>query len=351
MVGILLGFLALLLLVQIGNIAYLRRPAAAPTGPRPFVSVLIPARNEAANLRRLIPSLLDQAYDAFEVIVYDDASEDATWDVLQSFEDGRLRPVRGEGPPDGWVGKVHALFQAAKIARGDVYFFVDADAELLDKYALGRLIDRHRSLGEHGVLTGFTDLRGNGLLLVSLLPHTILTLLPWFLVDRVPSPLIGSLNGQCWIIEAGTYRRYAPHEHVRNEVLEDVAIGRYLKGEGVSSVMVDVRRELAIYMYGSFADAWRGFRKNAYLLIGGQVWTFLPWWAIYTFTFATAPFLWPDVLAAVYCLKILSDRAAGMPIWVTLLGPLAHVAGAVLQLDSAVSHWTGRAVWKGRRVG
>lgn len=188
MVGILLGFLALLLLVQIGNIAYLRRPAAAPTGPRPFVSVLIPARNEAANLRRLIPSLLDQAYDAFEVIVYDDASEDATWDVLQSFEDGRLRPVRGEGPPDGWVGKVHALFQAAKIARGDVYFFVDADAELLDKYALGRLIDRHRSLGEHGVLTGFTDLRGNGLLLVSLLPHTILTLLPWFLVDRVPSP-------------------------------------------------------------------------------------------------------------------------------------------------------------------
>lgn len=164
-------------------------------------------------------------------------------------------------------------------------------------------------------------------------------------------PLIGSLNGQCWIIEAGTYRRYAPHEHVRNEVLEDVAIGRYLKGEGVSSVMVDVRRELAIYMYGSFADAWRGFRKNAYLLIGGQVWSFLPWWAIYTFTFATAPFLWPDVLAAVYCLKILSDRAAGMPIWVTLLGPLAHVAGAVLQLDSAVSHWTGRAVWKGRRVG
>ncbi|MEX2399871.1 MAG: glycosyltransferase family 2 protein [Rhodothermales bacterium] len=347
----LLGIFTLLLIVQIGNIAYLRRPAAPPTGRRPFVSVLIPARNEAANLRRLIPSLLDQTCGDFEVLVYDDASEDETWAVLQSFDDPRLRTLRGTGPPEGWVGKVHALFQAAKEARGDVYVFLDADAELLDDGALGRLVDRFRTLAPRQVLTGFTDLRGGGLLLVSLVPHTILTFLPWFLVEHVRSTSLGSVNGQCWLIDAETYHALAPHEHVRNEVLEDVAIGRYLKGEGVDPVMTDVRRELAVYMYDSFGDAWRGFRKNAYLLMGGRWWTFTLWWIAYAWMFAIAPFVWPEVLAAVYCLKIVSDRAAGMPIRVTILGPLAHIAGVGLHVDSAVSHWTGRARWKGRRVG
>lgn len=349
-VVVLLGFFTVLLVIQLGNIAYLRRPTVPPPGARPSVSVLIPARNEAGNLRRLLPSLLSQTYDGFEVIVYDDDSDDGTWDVLQSFDDERLRPLQGSGPPEGWAGKVHALYQASRQARGDVFVFLDADGELLDDGALARLVDRYLGLGPEKVLTGYTDLRGKGLLLVSLVPHTIITLLPWFLVEHFRAPALGSLNGQCWVIDAAAYRRLEPHDHVRNEVLEDVAIGRYVKGRGIDPVMVDVRRELAIYMYASFGGAWRGFRKNAYLLMGGHWWSFVPWWIVYAFAFACAPFIWPEVLAAVYCLKILSDRAAGMPLRITVLGPLAHVAGAALQLDSAISHWTGRARWKGRRV-
>ena len=119
--------------VLASNLWYLhryRRRASLDT--LPTLSVLIPARNEAANLKRLLPSLLAQDHPAFEVIVYDDGSEDATWEVLQSVDDPRLTAVQGSGPPPGWVGKVHALYQATRRAAGSRYLFLDADAALND---------------------------------------------------------------------------------------------------------------------------------------------------------------------------------------------------------------------------
>lgn len=351
MEAFLLVFLMLLLLIQVGNIAYLRRRLPSPCGRRPFVSILIPARNEAVNLRGLLPSILAQRYERFEVIVYDDESGDETWQVLQNVEDERLRPIHGSGPPEGWIGKVHALYQASRAARGEVFVFLDADARLKADDALGRLVDRFEALGANRVLTGFTELRGRGLLLVSLVPHTILSFLPWFMTERLPYASLGVVNGQCWIVDAAVYERLSPHQQVKADVLEDVNIGRYLKKCGIQPVLIDVRPEVTVYMYENFGDAWLGFRKNGYLLMGGSVRTFIPLFAAYTFAFAIAPFLWPEVLAAVWFLKLLSDRAAGMPIGVSLAGPLAHVAGVLLQLDSAVSHWCGAVTWKGRQVG
>lgn len=342
---------AAILLVQASNVIYLRRNHAPPeSSDGPAVSILVPARNEARNLRRLIPSVLTQDYGAFELIVYDDASDDGTPELLNQIDDARLRVLRGSGPPPGWLGKVYALHEAAKAARGDIYLFLDADAELLGPSALSRLVARHRSLGAGAVLTGFTDLRGGGHILVSVLPHTIISFLPAYLAERSSSPSLASLNGQCWMIEAETYRHLAPHEHVAGEVLEDVKIGRYLKRQGISPMMVNVRSEVAVYMYESFDDAWQGFRKNSYLLMGGSPPAFSAWFVVYGLLFVAAPAVHLPYLAAVYVLKFVSDRASGMPLWITLLAPVTHVAALALQLDSAVSHWTGRVSWKGRNV-
>ena len=342
--------LGVILIIQIGNVLYLRREAPTVAKAQPMVSILIPARNEERNLRRLLPSLLIQQYRSFEVIIYDDASDDGTAEMLRSIADPRLKVVHGSGPPAGWVGKVHALYRAEKKASGELYLFLDADAELLDPSALERLVARRQSLGRGKVLTGFTDLRGGGALLVSILPHTILSFLPAFLVGRVRLPALGALNGQCWMIDADVYRELAPHEHVADEILEDVKIGRYLKRCGITPVMMNVRREVAVYMYDGFTDAWRGFRKNAYLLMGGSPIPFAIWFIFYEVLFVVGPLLYWPFLVMVYILKFNSDRAAGMPWWVTLLAPISHAAAWVLQLDSAQTHWTRGVIWKGRRV-
>ncbi|WP_072713968.1 glycosyltransferase [Rhodothermus profundi] len=337
----------------LSSLRYLRRqPCPKPTADVwPSLSVLIPARNEARNLQRLLPTLLRQDYPHFEVIVYDDGSEDATPFVLQRYRaDPHLRVLRGKELPPGWVGKVHALYQATRHARGSLYLFLDADAELLRPDALRHLVARYRALPPGSVATALPSLRGGGQLLVSLVPLLILGGLPWSLVRRVPHPLLGALNGQCWLMDATRYHRLEPHRHHRAEVLEDVQIGRYLKRHGLIPELLDLRRELAVHMYPDLKAAWQGFRKNAYLLMGGRSLYFLLLWLGYGLTFVLAPLIWWPLLLSIYGLKLITDRLQGYPLWLSLLAPLSYFLAWILQGDSAWNYGRGRLHWKGRRI-
>ncbi len=355
--GFLLVFLSvlhiLLWIVLLANWHYLRKQSRSiqTDSTWPKLSVLIPARNEATNLNRLLPTLLGQDYPSFEVIVYDDASEDATPVVLRRYSsDPRLRVLRGEGMPPGWVGKVHALYQATRRARGTLYLFLDADTELLHPKALRSLVGRYQAATPGAVVTALPRLRGGGQLLVSLVPLMILAGLPWPLVRRVRHPLLAALNGQCWLIDATTYHRLEPHRQHKNEVLEDVQIGRYLKKHGLTPVMLDLRQEIAVYMYPHLKAAWQGFRKNAYLLMGGRVLPFILLWIGYGLTFVWAP-LWNwGFLLSIAGLKLLVDRLMGYPLWLSLLSPVSHLLAWILQFDSALTHWRRRVTWKSRLV-
>lgn len=342
------------------NLVYMARVRRRPLPTAlPRVSVLVPARNEEANLAVLLPSLLRQRGVAFEVVVVDDASEDGTWDVLQRHADDRLVAVRGSGPPPGWVGKVHALYQAAEHASGDVFVFLDADAQLRDDGALARLVGRWAANGGAGTaLTGlprYLD-RGPAALLTSLVPFAVLAALPVPLVPRTASPSLSALNGQVWLLGGDDYRRLAPHEAQRGEVLEDVMIGRYLKRRGVRLHFEDLGGDVAVRMYGSFGEAWRGFRKNAYLLAGGGPVAFSAFFVLYTLSWVVPSVLWLGgsaglvALATLMGIKLAIDRAGRFPLWVSLLGPATLALGAVLQLDSAAAHARGRVAWKGRSV-
>lgn len=360
-------------LILLSNLWYLRQgetgrrasstaePTAGnpPGAASPQLSVLIPARNEERNLQRLLPSLLDQKLPGgFEVIVYDDGSSDGTARVLHAFEQrfqhqkgASLHVRHGDGPPAGWVGKTHALHQAAQVAQGQVFLFLDADAQLEDPEALRRLVRHFESLPGECVLTGFPRLRGAALLLVSIVPCAILTGLPWPLVHRTPRlPSLSALNGQCWMIEARTYRRYEPHRACKGDVLEDVEIGRFLKAKGHGPVMRDVRGEVSIFMYERFAQAWRGFRKNAYLLMGGTPLAAIVFIAFFVLTFVLAPFVAPWLWLSMFGLKAVTDWRGGLPGWISLLAPLSFLLAVAMQIDSTVSHLWGRVEWKGRSV-
>ncbi|WP_103028087.1 glycosyltransferase [Salinibacter altiplanensis] len=331
------------------NLAYLRRQPSPSADSRPSLSVCIPARNEADNLRRLLPTLKNQNYPDLEILVWDDGSEDDTWEVLSTAESSRLTPLRGTDPPDGWVGKVHALYQCTREASGACYLFLDADAELRRPDALRQLVARHRS-SRTQVSSGFPRLRGAVLLLVSLVPHALLSSLPWPLVPRTQLPALSALNGQCWLVDRDVYHRHEPHAQVKNAVLEDVAIGRYLKRQGHAPTLLDVQDLVSIHMYDGFGEAWRGFRKNAYLLLGGTPSRFAVMYGGFLLSWLVAPLLSVWFLVSLYGLKAVTDRASGMPLYITVLAPLSYLLGLMLQIDSAVHHWNDRVRWKGRSV-
>ena len=94
-----------------------------------LVSVIVPAKDEEANVRTALETILAQDYPDLEVIVVDDRSADRTAEIVREVAaaDERVRLVRVERLPDGWFGKVHAMYAGAREARGEWLLFVDAD--------------------------------------------------------------------------------------------------------------------------------------------------------------------------------------------------------------------------------
>ncbi len=333
------------------NLWYLtRRRADAPARTDLRLSLMIPARNEETNLRRLLPSLLRQRQVELEIIVYDDASTDGTAAVAAGAGDARVRTIGGAGPPPGWVGKVHALYQAARVATGNVFLFLDADTVLKHEDALASFLHRFAALPPHSVLTAVPHFRGGGALLVSGIPHGFLTSLPLPLVPLLRSRYVAALNGQCWMISREDYVAHEPHLHNRHEVLEDIRIGRYLCGRGVIPRFEDVQDDLEVWMYDGFRTAWRGFRKNAFLLTGDSRLGFAAYFVAFVGVYLLAPLasLWFPVIAITT--KLVSDRYARYPLWVSFLAPATFVCWAALFVDSALSHLAGTVTWKGRAV-
>ncbi len=347
------GMTALLGLTLAGNLVYLARQRRR-TPPRwPRLSVVVPARNEEGNLPVLLASLAAQDYPDLEIVVYDDGSTDATPDVLAAAAtaDARLVALRGEGPPPGWTGKGHALHVAAGHATGERLLFLDADVRLKHPGALRSLVARHTALPPNSVLTGLGDLsESGGTLLVSLVAHSMLIGLPWWMPRSLRTRSLGALNGQVWLIDTALYRRHLPHEAMKAEVLEDVMIGRHLRAQGIVSVMAALKDDLAVRMYGSFGEAWDGFRKNAYFILGGTPASFAAVFGLYIGTFAAGPLRRPALWLPLVAMKETTDRLCGLPRGHGLLAPLSYVLSAAMAADSAHAHATGRVRWKGRRV-
>jgi hypothetical protein len=151
------------------------------------------------------------------------------------------------------------------------------------------------------------------------------------------------------MIDAMTYHSLEPHLQHKDKVLEDVEIGRYLKGRGATPLMIDVRQHVAVRMYASFAAAWIGFRKNAFLLTGGTLVSAVVVMTLFL-ALTAAPFLHPAFLLGLLAIKGLTDRSAGIPIGITLLAPFSFLFAALLIADSTYSYRFGRVTWRNRLV-
>src|SRR5690242_19508326 len=84
-------------------------------------SVVIAARDEQARIEQTVRHLLAQTGVELEIIVIDDRSRDGTHEILKKLaeEDCRVRVIRVDALPEGWLGKCHACDRGAEIAKGD----------------------------------------------------------------------------------------------------------------------------------------------------------------------------------------------------------------------------------------
>jgi chlorobactene glucosyltransferase len=345
-----------------------------------LVSIIVPARNEERNIHRCVTSLLEQDYDHYEVIVVDDGSTDKTGHILDELvathpNGKRLWVLQLRDLPSEWAGKPHALHCGTQEARGEWFLFTDADtwhAPNALRSALTQAIEERTdmlTLGSTQNLPSFWD--------KVLMPMAYLGISMQYPPRQVNDPLskVAIANGQYILIRSDVYEQIGGYERpeLRGTLLDDRDLARVVKENGFRLHFVDGRDLVSVRMYQGLYDAWRGWRKNAYLgSRGGILFVLLELLGLPQMTII--PFLLPLLaglsrkagkkgigrteanvatileLAPLLTYRVWLNRQLKIPAYYALTHPLA---GAIFEAILGESTWrvlTKRGVdWRGRQ--
>ncbi len=321
----------------------------------PQVSVIIPARNEEANLGTCLESLMDQSGLSFEIIVVNDHSTDRTKEIAQSFPG--VQVIDADPLPAGWTGKNNAVATGARAARTNWLLFTDADTVHLPG-SLPR---------------GLSEAKQNGVALLSYSPDQITitfwekAVLPVVFAELArqyppskvsdPSSPEAAANGQYILVSREAYQAVGGHAAVASAILEDVALARAVKASGRKIMFRYANDAVRTRMYRNFRQLREGWTKNLALLFpnpgGLAVKTFLLWALLWVALFLTS--IWPGMYWGRPAFLIVSLFLA-MRLRRAHFTPSKNILGvlfgmpmfAYLLLRSKHAHAKGNVSWKGR---
>jgi hopene-associated glycosyltransferase HpnB len=351
-----------------------RLPPSSPTGSWPAVSVVVPARNEAALLPQTLPHLLEQDYRGpAEVILVDDGSNDGTAEVAGRLAGVStrlaLRVVTATARPPGWVGKTWALQQGTDAVEDgpldpEFLLFTDADIEH-PQDSLSRLVTYAVS-ADRDLVSLMARLRTATRwekLIVPAFVYFFAQLYPFRLVARRRSRTAAAAGG-CVLLRRQALARAGGLEAIAGAVIDDVALGRAIKRTG-GGIWLGLTDEVtSVRPYACLADLWEMVTRSAYTQLrhssvavaGAVVGLTTVYLGPLIVLIAGAVSGQPEVVLAGLVAWVLMTasylplvRAYHLgPAWALTL-PLAAGMYAAMTIDSARRHRRGQgATWKGR---
>jgi chlorobactene glucosyltransferase len=238
-----------------------------PENP-PLVSVIVPARNEAHNIAPCVASILATTYPNLELIVVDDSSTDGTPQIARDAaqRDPRAHFITAPPLPEGWFGKQWACTTGAKVARGSVLHFTDADtvhgADLVTRSinAMRRARAQLFSVAGRQELGGFWE---------KVMQPQIFTILAMRYggtesVTTATNVRDKIANGQCIFVTHDSYNAIGGHASVRTSVAEDMMLAHRFYAARKRVVVMLGPNQLSTRMYGSLREIIGGWRKNVF---------------------------------------------------------------------------------------
>lgn len=357
-------------------------PGAATQAVNATISVIIPAYNEAVNIRDCVASVLDrnEALSSLSVWVVDDQSTDQTWAIAHALQqeraDPRLQILVGKArpPAETWRGKNWACAQGAAQAEGDYLLFLDADVRLKPgAIAAAVAVMQHEAID---LLTVIPQVECGFLGEWLVQPLIMGLLVAGFDFARVNDPADEKAfaAGPFMLFRQMTYDTIGGHRAVANQVVEDVELARLVKAKGLRLKFAVGQDIATVRMYRSWAGIWEGWTKNWYegsrrdlgltlfsavvpLLVG-----VVPWLGIVILAAQAAiapPSLWQTAAWGIalsgiflqYLMRRQLEPVLGIPPRYWLLTGVGGVLTIAIILASIVKTETGWGwTWRGRSL-
>jgi chlorobactene glucosyltransferase len=236
---------------------------------QPFVSVIIPARNEEDNIEKCLLSVLAQDYSNFEVVAVDDNSEDRTLEIMKNIKtkqefSEKLKIISLSAKPDDWLGKTWASQQGYMNSGGDIVLFTDADSIFESRYTI-ELTVRQMLLDKLDALTGVPYLPVKDFWSKVVMPV-------WNLYSEIfdhgiadandPESEVAFVMGSFFMVKKDVFKQIGTYRSVRDEIQEDVAIGTLLKRSRYRIKMFKVDSLVSALWSRDVSSLWHGIRRS-----------------------------------------------------------------------------------------
>ena len=336
--------------------------AVAPGAPLPRVSIIVPARNEAAMIGPAVRSLLALDYPAYELVVVDDRSEDATGAILEGLKaefGERLTVVQVRELPPDWLGKTYAMAQAAEIATGDWLLFSDADVVHAPGSLRRAVRYAEREQAAHMVLLPTMQMEsvGERMMISFFQAMFIFAHRPWKVRDPKSKDAMGV--GAFNLIRRGAYEKIGTYRSMRLSVVDDMRLAEKVKQAGLASRVAFGEGLVTVRWAVGARGVMRNLTKNffahlrynlafALLAACGMLWLHLGPWLGTAFSSGWARAGYAVALACLFGVYIAMGRRTKIAIGYVLLHPAATVLMACTLLRSTVLTLArGGVVWRG----
>jgi len=323
------------------------------------VTVLIPARDEAASIARTLGGLERQGKN-LAVILIDDQSTDGTADLAQKSFRGQLRILEGKELPSPWVGKLWALEQGRQLASTELILLLDADIELVPG-TIGALQAKLKS-EDLDLVSLMAELRMETFWERTLSPAFIFffKLLYPFAMANNPRSKVSAAAGGCVLLRARTLQEIGGFGAFKESIIDDCELAKRVKINGGKTWLGLTHSAKSQRQYPSLISFWNMVARTAFTQLGYSIPVLL------LTTFLMAAVFWLPVVGVASpswlvrgaaWLGLLSMCASYLPTlrfyrqtpFLVITLPFVASLYLLMTWSSAMRYWSGqRSVWKGR---
>ena len=327
----------------------------------PTVSVLFGARDEADKLPGALETFLALDYPQYEIVAVDDRSEDGTQEILESAarENSRLKFVRVNSLPSGWLGKPHALQQAFEQSTGEWLVFTDADVHFAPGVLRRAMALALQKGWDHLTLLSSVEIYtlGEKIAMMFFAMSFLLGFRPWRVSDRRSQFYAGV--GSFQLIRRSAYEALGTHRRLAMEVVDDMKLGKLVKRRGFRSGVARAFDSVSVRWHAGVGNIVRGTTKNFFAASGfrlpvacAQIFTLLLTCVV---PFAALPFLrgWALAFDAI-AVGLLVALQAGVcievgvsPVYALTVPIGALIFTWMLARSTIVTLWQGGITWRG----